>query len=244
MLASLVTLLVQNTMSPTLLLLQVVAVFSLTAALVGARYTSSDYFEEILEHNKQTRPVNDPDPVQLFLDSLTLPAKLRPLPPDVPTLYDILEMPSMEGANKQRISFSSTKPFHMPAMRMSQPSREKRSFDLPFDKKSTDSSSEETLRACPANSEWVQMESATTLENQEVIVGARQWFWETKCLEEDGICFGFQNTSDMTSSCKPVYSWVIAWARPLDIVKYEWRFIALKTCCSCAVSVSPAIFPH
>ncbi|XP_038048976.1 uncharacterized protein LOC119722748 [Patiria miniata] len=215
--------------------LQVSAFLALSfAVLVGARYTPSKFYNEMPEYNEMPQPNTDVDSVQQFLDILRIPSKLRPLSHDFPTMNDFMEMPSMEGADAQRVAFSESKPDYTPAIEIPLTARDRRSLPYPFYKRSV-VNSEETVRACEAQSDWEQITRATALENEDVILGTRQWFWQTTCSDEEAKCYGFKETPHMTSSCRPVFSWVVAWARPASVMNYTWRFIALKTCCSCAV---------
>ncbi|XP_022102652.1 uncharacterized protein LOC110985730 [Acanthaster planci] len=218
--------------------LQVSALLALTfVAFAGARYTPSKYYDENEEHSRLPN-----DSVQQFIDTLRIPPQLSPVTNDFPTREDFLRMPSMEGADAQRIAFGESKPTHSPAVEIPLTPRNRRSLSYPFYKRSM-VSSEETVRACEAQSDWVQITRATALENEEVILGTRQWFWQTTCLDEGGKCYGFMETPRMTSSCRPVFSWVVAWARPESVMNYTWRFIALKTCCSCAVIKASSNLP-
>ncbi|XP_022102651.1 uncharacterized protein LOC110985729 [Acanthaster planci] len=172
-----------------------------------------------------------------FFDILDVPPELRSIP-EKPTLYDILSIPSMEEAAVMRISFAPDRPSHIPDVpnggtAWSGDSTEfvpepplsmfKRDRGPPF-------------RACPVKNEWVHIQTATDIYNEEVEVSQLQWFWHTTCRHENQSCYGFSPSEEgATTECRETNSWVMAWARELEETDYSWRHIAIPTCCTCAV---------
>ncbi|XP_038048975.1 uncharacterized protein LOC119722747 [Patiria miniata] len=172
-----------------------------------------------------------------FFDILDIPPELRNIP-ERPTIYDLLTIPSLEEAAVLRISFAQDRPSHMsdlppsgsawkgnPAEFMSEPplSIFKRDHSPP-------------LRACPVKNEWIHVQTATDIYNEEVEVSQIQWFWHTTCLHENQACYGFSSSDEgTTTECRETNSWVMAWARVIGETDYSWRHIAIPTCCSCAV---------
>ncbi|XP_077866735.1 uncharacterized protein LOC144355216 [Saccoglossus kowalevskii] len=144
-----------------------------------------------------------------------------------PTLYDVLQLPRMNPVNTQRVVFSSTKPHYTPlAAYPAITSSSTSSLSSPMTKRQ-----EIAMEACQSVSEWVQPETANNIDNVEVQLYSMQWFWRTTCEESAVPCRGFSGRS----TCLPKRSWVIAWARENAEDQYQWMWVAIETCCTCAV---------
>ncbi|XP_072046359.1 uncharacterized protein [Amphiura filiformis] len=179
---------------------------------------------------RQSLPPPEPQP---FVDILDIPPPLR-LVPQGPTLFDLLKiLPPLEDLLARRIAFSVTKPNFVPDI----PPRWRRQ-DKPDPYAIFKRQIPLMVRACPEHHEWAQIRSGINLDNTEVQITERQWFWRTTCLNNTQSCFGFKQRDDgLRSECRQTNSWMIAWAKPASAMDYRWQHIAVPTGCACAVPV-------
>ncbi|XP_038071891.1 neurotrophin-3-like, partial [Patiria miniata] len=90
---------------------------------------------------------------------------------------------------------------------------------------------------CQSVRGWEQETIGVTRNHEVVNLYPDQHFFTTRCLSNGQSC-NYINDWTVTSECTSRSSWTIAYVEVLDgsSIGYDWEWIAIDTCCSCAAS--------
>ncbi|XP_022111902.1 uncharacterized protein LOC110991075 [Acanthaster planci] len=90
---------------------------------------------------------------------------------------------------------------------------------------------------CTSVRGWEQENRGVTRNHDVVNLYPDQHFYTTRCLSNGQSC-NYINDWRVTSECTTRSSWTIAYVEVNDgeTVRYDWEWIAIDTCCSCAAS--------
>ncbi|XP_070535840.1 uncharacterized protein [Ptychodera flava] len=178
------------------------------ARIMHMKYSQGRSIRRSAAHRTLSKP---------FKDIFDTHPRVRPRP----TLYDVL--PLMHPVNRERVVFSSNKPNFTPIVTLD---------EFPSSASSSISKRQGiATEACPSVSDWVRPSTARDTDNREVQLYSMQWFWRTTCEDPGTACIGFVGAS----KCRSKRSWVIAWARETADDSYRWMWVAIETCCTCAI---------
>ncbi|XP_054774862.1 uncharacterized protein LOC129283055 [Lytechinus pictus] len=144
------------------------------------------------------------------------------------------------AVHEKKIAFSSTKPTHYHG------DEEKLKRDSPTDLRPLSNEimskrSGQIYESCETVADWDIVDHGRVKNETVVELFPKSWFFIRKCVSKGRTCnIGNENLSSLVSNtmCLEQSTWVPAYVRQKGYSYYEWEFIQVPSCCSCAVYVA------
>ncbi|XP_072164769.1 uncharacterized protein [Diadema setosum] len=136
---------------------------------------------------------------------------------------------------EKRVAFSRDKLDHLDPGFSGLSPASTRKTDLALHRSKAKRSMEDT---CPSHPQWKILEYGNLRNGTRVTVYSQTYFYVTECLHNRGrACYLGVNAPLFIGStqCKQKKSWVSAYVKQKNSFTYDWGFISVPTCCSCAI---------